>query len=91
MACLTAAQRTNLEARKTILETQLAAANTAYTESIAASSVKSYRFDPGDATQQATRRDQKELLDTIDSLQARLDAINNRLKGTGLVTMRLRR
>lgn len=91
MACLTAAQRSDLEARKTIFETRLAEANTAYAESIAASSVKSYRFDPGDATQQATRRDQKELLSTIDSLQSRIDAINNRLKGTGLVNMRLRR
>lgn len=91
MACLTSAQRTSLLAQKTTLEAQLALANTAYDEALAAMSVKSYRFDPGGATQQATRRDPKELQSIIDGIEARLDRVNSRLAGTGLMNMSLRR
>lgn len=91
MPCLTAAQKTDLETRKETLVAQLALANTAYTESLTSGSVTSYRFDPGDATQQATRRAPAELLQQIKDIQAEIDRINNRLFGIGLVSMRLRR
>ncbi len=91
MACLTAAQKSDLIAQKTELEAQLALANTAYREALTSGSVKSYRFDPGDATQQATRRDPAELRKEIKDIQADIDRINNRLFGVGLVSMRLRR
>ena len=91
MACLTSAQRTALLAQKTKLEDQLALANTAYDEAIVAGPIESYRFDPGGATQQAKRRSPEEIQKMIDSIQARLDRVNSRLAGTGLMNMSLRR
>ena len=89
MATLSATQRTALEARKTLLETQL----TALTDAMAAGAteVEGYTIDTGEGRQQMKYRTLKELMDAIDRTQTTITWIDDRLAGAGVVNMTLHR
>lgn len=87
---MTAASRTaTLTARRAILVTQLAAANAAYTDGL--SKLKQYAFESADGKQAATRRDLDELEKQISKLEAKIDAIDVRLNGGGIVGIEVSR
>lgn len=71
MSGLTAAKRTEIEAELTVLETRLAALNTAYT-SVLASGMKSYKLDTGEGSQSATYMN-------IDDLQKNIDLVTSQI------------
>lgn len=90
MSCLSTSMRNMYLARLAKKQQQLEVAEATY-ERLLEQDVESYRFDPGDATQQAKRRKIKELSDEIDRLELQIDRIQRKLNGSGLVNFTLRR
>lgn len=80
-----------IQAQIATKEAQLTAANDALTAALEAGDVQSYKFDSGEGSQSASRRGLKELTDMVTRLEQELNRLYNRVNGTGLVTMNLRR
>ena len=89
MSCLSPALRARLLARKALLETRLSSAELAFDDAMTAH--ESYRFDSGEAMQQVKQRKLDEFTKLIDHLEAQIDNIYRRLRGTGVHNIVLRR
>lgn len=89
--CLTDARRARIKARITQKEAQLTALNTSYDAAISKSEISQYRFDSGEGSQSAKRRDPADILKSIASLESQLEYLYRQLNGGGLVRMNLRR
>lgn len=76
-------QRDKIIAALTVLYDQLTDASI--------SSVKSYKFDSGDGSQSAVRRDFSEIQTQIEKLEATLARIQGELAGVGILSLKLRR
>jgi hypothetical protein len=90
MSALTAAKRTELEAELTVLETRLAALNTAY-NSILSSGMKSYKFDSGEGSQSATYMSITDLQNNIDLVASQIASKKRVLTGGGFRRFTLNR
>ena len=89
MVCISTTELARINARITTYETLLTAADAAVLA--AQTDVESYRFDSGEATQQTKRRKLKDLLNNVESIEAILRRLNQRLNGTGVINLNLRR
>ena len=83
-------QRSKLKAKLVKLEAALLIAEETYTK-LLATDHESYKFDSGDGSQQVKRRSLSELKDQIDELEAEICSIESRLRGSGVVSISLRR
>lgn len=91
MSCLTSIQIAEIKAEIVILDTQIAAAETAYLVSLTNSEVEEYRFDPGAGSQRVSRRSPEEIGRELDKLKAQRNRLRRKLNGTSNVNMNLRR
>lgn len=82
--------RAKLISDKQTLEAQLTKANQALLDTLN-SEIESYTFDSAEARQQAKLRDPEKLQKTIDWIESRINSIDSRLRGTGVVNMNMRR
>jgi hypothetical protein len=89
MGCLSSSQKTYILNKIEVLDEQLLAANAAYLECL--SSIKNYQFSSGEGSMTVTRQDAKKMLEVISMLQSQRDRLQNRLDGTGIVNLNLRR
>jgi hypothetical protein len=89
MACISTARRTALLAELATLEALKTKYESALTE--VSAGVESYKFDSGEGSQQTKNRSLKEIRETLDWVNSRIEAINRRLNGTGIVNLNLRR
>ena len=85
-----------ITSRKTRLEQQLTRVQTAlfslYDQlADATTSVKSYTFDSGDGKQSTTRRELKDIQETISKLEATEAHLINELSGMGIISLLFRR
>jgi len=90
MTVLSSDTRTALIAKKADLESSLEAAYETLDKLIAGTADK-YRFDSGEGSQSVTKRSMDDQLKVIDWLESRIDAIDRRLRGLGVVRMNVRR
>jgi hypothetical protein len=88
---LPSATRIAIEAQLAILQTQLDAANTAYTVALGSGDVESYTFDSNEGKQSTTLRSPTVIFKQIEAIQSRIDRLTRRLTGAGLVNLNLRR
>ena len=79
-----------LQARLAKKREQLESANTAYDELIAIN-VEDYKFDSNEGSQRANRRKLEDLTKLISTLEAAIEALENRLCGLGIVVLNVRR
>lgn len=93
MGCLDSATRAAIAAEIVLINTQIAAANTALTASLTNSEIESYKFGSGagEGMQSADRRSPKEINEVIDELESRRNRLQRKLDGTLNVTMAFRR
>lgn len=91
MTCLSAAQRTVIEAKIETLNTLIDAAETSLLASITNAEVEEYRFDSGDGSQKAIRRDPNQIEKLIQNLTSRRDRLIRELAGTLNVVMSFQR
>lgn len=82
-------RKARLQAQLVKVQAQLSALYDSMTENAAQN--KSYKFDSGEGSQSVTRRDLKEILDSIARLEATESHIINELNNMGLVNVNLRR
>jgi len=90
MTVMSSATRTALLAKKTLLEGLLEDAYSAY-EAALATATKSYKLDTGEGMQTVIKRDYKEMTNTIEHLEARIDHITRRLTGKLNMNLNVRR
>lgn len=88
MAFLSTEIKTKLEARKARIEAQL---DVAYDALLQNGDTKEYRIDTGGGSQRVEYTDAKGMLKIIDILERTLSSVCNRLDGTGVVNINLRR
>ena len=91
MTCLTSTQKAVIEAKIEKLNTLIDAAEVALLASVTNSEVEEYRFDSGDGSQKAIRRDPNQIEKLIQSLTSRRDRLIGELAGTLNVVMKFRR
>ena len=91
MGCLSPSQVAAIKAEITILDEQIAAAQTAYLSSLGNAEIETYRFDSGDGSQRADRRSPKQIREEIEALQSSRARLQRELNGTSNVNMNLRR
>jgi hypothetical protein len=91
MGCLSSAQVTRIKAAIAKLDELIAAAEASLLTAIENSEIETYRFDSGDGSQRADRRNPQEINDLIDDLAARRDRLQRKLDGTSNVTLNWRR
>ena len=91
MTCLTSTQKAVIEAKIVKLNTLIDAAETALLGSITNSEVEEYRFDSGDGSQKAVRRDPNQIEKLIQNLTSRRDRLIREIAGTLNVVMKFRR
>ena len=91
MTCLTSTQKAVIEAEIVKLNTLIDAAETALLASITNSEVEEYRFDSGDGSQKAIRRDPNQIEKLIQNLTSRRDRLIREIAGTLNVVMKFRR
>ena len=91
MSCITVQQKIEIQRRIAVLDSQLAAANDAYTDCLTNMAIKDYQFSGGEGSQSVSRRKPAELSQVIDRLQAQRDRLQRKLDGTGIVNMNMRR
>jgi len=90
MSCLSSSRITQLKARLTKKLAQLAAANLLYDE-LLTSSTESYRFDSGEGSQQEKSRKLSDVQGQISILESKIDRLQTKLVGKGIVNMNMRR
>jgi hypothetical protein len=91
MSCITSTERARIVTAITTKETQLAAVNAAYLESLTNAEIQTFTFDSGEGKQSTTRRKPGELADAINRLESEINRLRRRLTGGGIVNMNLRR
>ncbi len=89
MVCISSKTRADLLAELAILKEQLAAAQAAFTTTL--TGIKSYKFDSGEGSQQTEYTNPKELRQLVTFLKGDIAAIEQRLNGSGVTTINLRR
>lgn len=90
MACLSAAERTAIEADIVTKQAQLVLANAALDE-IITKTKESYKFDSGEGAQQAKQRKIDEYTKLIEWLESRISLLYRKLKCQGIVNINIRR
>jgi hypothetical protein len=90
MTCLSAAERAAIEAEIEQKQAQLVLANETYSKLLVKVN-KEYKFNSNEGQQWATKRDLKELENTIEWLERSIDSLMRRIRGQSLVNMNLRR
>lgn len=90
MSCLSSTVIAEKKAELATLETRLAAYETAIT-SILTGEIESYRFDSGDGSQQVKMLSLSDLEKQIGFLQSRINRLRGELRGTGVMTLNVRR
>jgi hypothetical protein len=88
---LSLAQAAKIQAQLVVLETQLDAANAAYTAALGSGDVESYTFDSNEGKQSTTLRSPSVIFTQIQNIQSQITRLENRLYGRGLVNLNLRR
>ena len=88
MACLSSTRRTQVQAQITRWEALLEKAYDFLNDS---NHIGEYRFDSEEGSQKTVYRTLKELMDFIDKCESMLDYLRNKLNGTGIVNMNMRR
>lgn len=91
MPCLTAAERTAIEAEITEIDEMIVLVKVAYKSSLTNSEIQAYRFDSGDSSQRSDRRKPAEIKKEWDDLKAERNRLQRRLAGTLNVVMKFRR
>ena len=91
MAYIDSTVRAELIATRTELEAALTAINATYLAALGRRDVKEYRFDSGVSSQREEFRPLKELREERRYLQNEINRINQRLAGTGVVNLNVRR
>ena len=90
MSCLSSTVRAEKEAELARYVALLAKAEAAL-GAVYDSSIKSYRFDSAEGSQAATHLDTDKLMKDIGFFQSRINRLNGELRGTGVMTMNMRR
>ena len=83
-------RKTRLQSQLSSVQAQIAALNTAITES-STSGVQSYEFDSGEGRQRTTRRSLSDMQDALSRLYASEEHLINELYNMGIVSIKLRR
>jgi hypothetical protein len=91
MAVLSSAERARIVARISTIDAQIAAAETALDDAITTGGVKEFRLDTGEGSQRMVYRDPADLDKLIYRLQVRRTHLQQRLDGTGLLNVNMRR
>ena len=91
MACIPTWRYNKLVAQKASIEAQLAAIQTALTNSAGNSEIESYKFQDAGGTQQVKRQSIDKIIKTQTQLQSQLDRIDRILNGSGITNMAQRR
>ena len=90
MSCISSTVRREKEAELAKYIARLARYETAL-DSALDSGLESYRFDSGEGSQQAKIMSIDKLEKGIGFLQSRINRLNNELRGTGIMTVNMRR
>ncbi len=91
MGCLTTTQVSVIKAEIAVINTQIAAFETAYLASAGNSEIEEYRFNSGEGNQTAIRRSPSEIRVEIEALKSRRLRLQRQLDGTSNVNLNLRR
>lgn len=91
MVCISSATLARIQAQITVKEAQLAVANEAYLKALGSADTESYTFDSKEGKQATTLRSPSVISNEIKKIEAELNRLYNRLSGTGIVNMNLRR
>lgn len=91
MSYLDPARRARLDAQIQVKESQLAAANDAYTAALSNSEIQTFTFNSGEGSQSSTRRNPDHILKQIRTLESDLNRLYNQRDGRGVFNMNLRR
>ena len=91
MATLSSPIRARLTATLAVKEQQLTLVQAAYTKALESGDTESYKFDSREGKQETVLRSPSVLSKEIRILEAEINRLYNRLDGTGLVNMNLRR
>jgi hypothetical protein len=91
MSCLSSTRKAEIEARITKLEARLTLAENALDGLLSAEGIESFKFDSGEAMSWAKYYKAEELRKLISNIEANLDYYRNKLNGTGIVRLNLRR
>jgi hypothetical protein len=91
MGCLTTAKRAEIQAQIDKLDILIAAYDATLLAAATGGEIEEYRFDSGDGSQKAIRRDPNSLNKLLETLQSRRNRLQGELDGTGIVSMKLRR
>lgn len=93
MTVLSAAKRTSITAKITLLEARLDDAYDTLEAALAPLNKgnKSYKFDSAEGMQAVVKRDYKEIWDLIEVLEAQIDHLERRLIGALNVNINVRR
>lgn len=91
MGCLSSAERAAIQAQIDKIDELIVAGEEALLSALENSEIERYRFDSGDGSQRADRRDPRQINELIDNLNARRNRLVRKLNGTLNVTMVFRR
>jgi hypothetical protein len=91
MGCLSPSQIAGIKAEISILDEQITAAQAAYLSSLGNAEIETYRFDSGDGSQRADRRNPATIRKEIEALKSSRARLSRELNGTSNVNMNLRR
>lgn len=80
--------RSELLAEKSLIESQIATLNLTISKTLA-TDIRDYKFDSGEGSQAATRRDPDKLFKLLQSLESKLEFVKMRLAGTGIMNITL--
>jgi hypothetical protein len=91
MGCLSSSQVTRIKAAIARLDVLIAAAEDSLLTAVTNAEIETYRFDSGEGSQRADRRNPQEINDLIDDLVGRRNRLQRKLDGTSNTTINWRR